>query len=252
MSQSSVNLAMIAQRPRTAAPTRKPNERLGALLDRARYVPGADSDAGPAGAPMARPASAPSLHLLVKQAKAAAAMPAPDEDALWLAARRGDEAGARKLLSRGAARTLEWRCVRYGGGTALHCACRHNHVDIVEMLVGAGADIEARTDAGLTPLSVAASMGYAPLCDELIRHGAHRGARTRFGCSPLWLAACYGHAAVVATLVEACADVEAKDIHRVTPLRTCHTRMPRDIHMPLHIYTSSTHALMPRAYIPRH
>lgn len=222
MSASTANLTMrsdgVVRMERPATAPKVPNQRLGGLLNRARYVPEAGGPA-PAGAPMARPSSAPSLGLLVMQAKAAAAMPAPDEDALWIAARRGDDAGARRLLSRGGARFLEWRCARYGGATPLHVAVRHNHHQMVDALLGAGADLEAKTDAGMTPLGIAASMGHVYLTKELLLQGAVRGARTKWGCSPLWLAACYGHAPVVQVLIERRADLEAKDNHRVTPLR---------------------------------
>lgn len=44
-------------------------------------------------------------------------------------------------------------------GTALHAAAEENQVEVVKILVAAGADVEARNDYGLTPLQSALQRG---------------------------------------------------------------------------------------------
>lgn len=162
--RSAESLLLLPPSPAPAAST--PPPRLHTLLDRARYGVGTAD---------LQPRSAPNLHVLVKQAQLVKEMPKPDEDALWRAASRGDVATVRQLLARGGAQHLEYRCVRYGGSTAFHQACRNGHSEVAKLLSGAGADLEARNDAGLTPLAAAATMGHKALVAELLLLG---GAQT--------------------------------------------------------------------------
>lgn len=199
----------------------------GGLIERARFSPDALGTGAPGGASLKRPASAPNLHTLVRQASVAQEnanrLPA---DVLWKAASTGDVGGCRALLARGAAsnRTLEWSDKRFGGGSPLHAACRRGFEEVAQVLLGAGADIEARNVGGLTCLGAAASMGHAALVGVLLGRGAAKGARSHLGCTPLWLASAYGHEDVVALLIEHKCDLEAKDVNRVSPLQAAAVR----------------------------
>ncbi|HEX6026328.1 MAG TPA: ankyrin repeat domain-containing protein [Solirubrobacter sp.] len=59
------------------------------------------------------------------------------------------------------------------GKTELHLAAEHDDPDRAEALLAAGAELEARTDWGATPLDWAGVLGNRAVADVLIAHGAH-------------------------------------------------------------------------------
>ena len=85
--------------------------------------------------------------------------------------------------------------------TPLHRAVGHE--DTVQMLLAYGADVNAKTDEGVTPLLYAALNGHLKVVDLLIKHGADVNARGTRGNSALILAAREGHFQVVKRLLEA-------------------------------------------------
>jgi ankyrin repeat protein len=56
--------------------------------------------------------------------------------------------------------------------TGLHWAAEKNHVEIARLLIDAGADLEAQTSWGATPLEWAATMGCTGVADLLLSRGA--------------------------------------------------------------------------------
>lgn len=56
--------------------------------------------------------------------------------------------------------------------TGLHWAAETDQLEVARVLVGAGADIEAKTSWGATPLDWAATMGSARVADHLLSRGA--------------------------------------------------------------------------------
>lgn len=58
------------------------------------------------------------------------------------------------------------------GKTGLHWAAETDQADAARLLLGAGADMEARTSWGDTPLAWAAVMGSGRVADLLLEHGA--------------------------------------------------------------------------------
>ncbi|MDI6448708.1 ankyrin repeat domain-containing protein [Anaerobaca lacustris] len=99
--------------------------------------------------------------------------------------------------------------------TPLHRAVQGGHTDVVEFLVGAGADLTAQGNTGQTALHDAAYLGFAQVAEVLISHGAdvnavaenHQGR----GQTSLQIAARCGHTATVALLIANGADVDAED-----------------------------------------
>ncbi|KAJ1478661.1 ankyrin repeat-containing domain protein [Baffinella frigidus] len=97
------------------------------------------------------------------------------------------------------------------GCTPLYRAAQQSHLAVVNLLLGAGADKNAReTEYGNTPLWVAAAGGHLAVLRALVDAGADKDAPTANGRTPLLMAAWNGHVEVVRTLVEAGADVTAQ------------------------------------------
>jgi len=108
----------------------------------------------------------------------------------------------------------------YGGTTPLHIAARNGHTETVTALINQHkANLHAKNDCGWTPLHVAALNGHTGTVTALIDHGADVGAKENQGCTPLHLAARNGHTDTVTALItQHNADVGAKDDLGYTPL----------------------------------
>ena len=76
--------------------------------------------------------------------------------------------------------------------TALHWAASKNRHAAVQLLVGLGADLEARDDSGWTALHAAAYWGAGTTARALLALGADVGVRDVDGDTPLHLAAYTG------------------------------------------------------------
>jgi ankyrin repeat protein len=90
------------------------------------------------------------------------------------------------------------------GKTPLHLAAEHDRADLAEALIAAGADIEARTSWGATPLEWAGVLGSRAAGDVLIARGFFAG-------TALHWAAINGHADTVRFLLAAGADAKLRD-----------------------------------------
>ena len=67
------------------------------------------------------------------------------------------------------------------GDTALHHAARNGDIEIVELLVSRGADVNARSDHGHFPLYCAAGHGHLETTRYLMENGADLEARLSDG-----------------------------------------------------------------------
>ena len=85
-------------------------------------------------------------------------------------------------------------------------------------LIKAGADVNAITESGYTPLALMAWSGQAEAVKLLLAAKANVNAADEDGWTPLLLAAGEGRTAVVKLLLEAQANVNAADKNGVTPL----------------------------------
>ncbi len=105
------------------------------------------------------------------------------------------------------------------GMTALHESVRGGHVDAVEELLKAGADINALDVDERTPLYWASERGYAKVVDMLLDKGANPSLSDQDKRSPLHRAARYGHTDVVSILVQkGKIPVDIQDTLQETPL----------------------------------
>ena len=145
------------------------------------------------------------------------AQAADDATLLHRAAHAGDAAAVARLLGAGGEVDGGTR----HGVTPLALASGGGHAEVVEALLAAGADANRASPAGETPLMAAARTGVPESVTALLRHGAAGGVDAREGWrgqTALMWAAAEGHAAVVAPLVAAGADVDARSDGGFTPL----------------------------------
>lgn len=76
---------------------------------------------------------------------------------------------------------------------ALYVAAHRGHEKLVRSLIEAGADVNACTPLGRTPLHVAAAMGHGHIVDLLLEKGADIDAEDEHGETALTIAAKFGH-----------------------------------------------------------
>ncbi|CAE7816722.1 unnamed protein product [Symbiodinium sp. CCMP2592] len=138
------------------------------------------------------------------------------------------------------------------GRTALTCAAEEGHLKVVEALLKAGAELEARSEAGKTALTVAAmntrghgrlsvveallragaepeacdadciisvgTTGHPKVFEALLKAGVPLEARDLYGSTALLSAACFWDLHLVDVLVRAGAQLEARDQYGGTTL----------------------------------
>jgi ankyrin repeat protein len=133
-----------------------------------------------------------------------------------IAAMKGDDAEARKLMAAGASVNVP----QGDGMTALHWAAEHGDMPLAESLIKAHANVNAATTIdAYTPLHLAAKSGNAAVVRALIKAGANVNAVAGTGATALHLAAEAGSADAVDALVDKGADVNAKEaLWSQTPL----------------------------------
>ena len=104
------------------------------------------------------------------------------------------------------------------GQTDLHWAASKNAIQLAELLITQGADVNAPSKLKATPLHTAASNNAYQVAELLIAQGADVNARNEGGWMPLHFAA-FGYAIQVAELLIAQGvDVNARDNDGDTPL----------------------------------
>ncbi|KAK6393955.1 hypothetical protein LTR81_026392 [Elasticomyces elasticus] len=86
------------------------------------------------------------------------------------------------------ARPHKWSRIS-DGWTALHSAVCGGHIEVVEILLKAGADLKAVNPEGESPLHLAASAAKADIVSALLRYGANISAGTSESDTPLHYAA---------------------------------------------------------------
>eukprot|EP00803_Ostreobium_quekettii_P000797 evm.model.scf_1530.1 EVM.evm.TU.scf_1530.1 scf_1530:29554-39426(+) len=126
---------------------------------------------------------------------------------LWNAAGAGDVDAVREALAAGGdPDKLQGRNEKM---TATANAALHGHLEIVSVLVEAGADVNIQgAPIGATPIYLASLEGHADVVDVLIDADANLDVQTlKDGRTPLSSASQNGHAPVVQALVVAGADV---------------------------------------------
>jgi ankyrin repeat protein len=105
------------------------------------------------------------------------------------------------------------------GTTALHAAVRANDLSTAQALIKAGADVQAGTRYGVTPMGLAALNGNAAMIRLLLDAGADPNTANPGGETALMTAARTGRVDAVTLLLDRGANVNAKDtLHAQTAL----------------------------------
>ena len=125
------------------------------------------------------------------------------------AAQRGDLDAVRRLLRDGA----DVNAPQGDGMTALHWAAERGDGPLCEVLLYAGARVDAGTRIGhYTPLHLAARAAHPAVAEMLLEAGSDpSAATTNSGATPLHLAAASGDPRVIEVLAAAGADVNARE-----------------------------------------
>ncbi|XP_041989095.1 poly [ADP-ribose] polymerase tankyrase [Aricia agestis] len=135
--------------------------------------------------------------------------------ALLDAAKRGDLARARKLIT---PQNVNCRDAHGRNSTPLHLAAGYNNLEVAEALLAAGAAVSARDKGGLVPLHNAASYGHLELAALLLRAGTPPNAADRWGFTPLHEAAHKARTQLCALLLAHGADPFLKNQEGQTAL----------------------------------
>ena len=96
---------------------------------------------------------------------------------------------------------------------------REAHPNVAAVLLDRGAEVNAKTNNGWTPLHEAALNGHATVAALLLDRGAEVNAKTNNGWTPLHEAALNGHATVAALLLDRGAEINSKDNNGRTPFQ---------------------------------
>lgn len=160
----------------------------------------------------------------------------------------------RSMLHRGIFWVEEYPTMRGPGGTPLCIACDIGHIEIVELLLDSGVNIDNWDNEGDTPLMLAAAQGHVDIVRLLLNRGANPNATNYIqqtalystmynldnnvleiaellldhgaeidcvndrGDTPLSRAVFFYKRGIVKLLLDRGADVEHTDIHGRTPL----------------------------------
>jgi ankyrin repeat protein len=95
--------------------------------------------------------------------------------------------------------------------TGMHYAAMNGNLQIIAILIKAGADIDPRDRLGNTPLMLAAQRNQTEAADLLIEAGAKLNMQNRDGLTPLMIAAGRGNIALVRALLDSGADPHKTD-----------------------------------------
>jgi ankyrin repeat protein len=104
------------------------------------------------------------------------------------------------------------------GATALHWAAHRDDLETAELLIRAGAKVDAANDYGVTPIFLACTNGNAAMVERLLKAGANPNAALRTGQAALMTCARTGNVDAVKSLLAHGADVNAQEPQGQTAL----------------------------------
>jgi ankyrin repeat protein len=128
----------------------------------------------------------------------------------------GDLAAVRALIQQKA----DVNAAQGDGSTALHWSAYGDNLEMLKLLLAAGANVKATTREGaITPLFMACTNGNAAAIERLLNAGADPKSIKANGTTALMTAAASGSAAAVKLLLDRGAEINAKEtVHGQTAL----------------------------------
>ena len=130
------------------------------------------------------------------------------DSALLDAAKKGNVTRVQKLLT---PENINCRDSQGRNSTPLHLAAGYNNLEVAELLLENGADVNAQDKGGLIPLHNASSYGHLDIAALLIRYSTVVNATDKWGFTPLHEAAQKGRTQLCALLLAHGADSSLKN-----------------------------------------
>ena len=147
------------------------------------------------------------IALIAPLLAVAAVSAAPPEAPLIEAVKAGDRTAVERILDGGGDPD-----VRLPDGTAaLHWAAYRDDLETADLLLRAGAAVDAANRYGVTPLALAGERGFGAIVERLLQSGADPNTSRRGGETVLMSASRAGDMRSVAALIAAGADVNAAE-----------------------------------------
>ncbi len=106
------------------------------------------------------------------------------------------------------------------GRTPLHTAAYGGKLNIVQLLVSRGADVNATTPLGAAPLHGSALAGHEAVVEFLVAKGANVNSANRYGYTPLYNATSNGSIPTMKCLIDAGARIEPLTDSAQAPLHS--------------------------------
>jgi ankyrin repeat protein len=139
----------------------------------------------------------------------AVAMGAADS-ALMDAVKRGDTAGVKALL----AKKVDVNAPGVDTSTPLDWAVESNNLEMVNLLIDAGANVNSETRYKITPLSLACKNGNAAIIERLLKAGVDSNSTSEEGQTALMTAALNGKVDAIKMLLAHGAKVNATEPYK--------------------------------------
>ena len=136
---------------------------------------------------------------------------------LYFAAWRGLQGLVERLISKDPQHLNQ-----LGGvlGTPLHASVLGGRIEVCQLLLAHGADVNSRCGDNWTPLHVALDIRHLKIAKWLLSHGADVNSQEKRGWTPLHLAADNGHIEACRMLLEHNAEVDSRSNNGHTPFLT--------------------------------
>jgi len=123
------------------------------------------------------------------------------------AVKKSDTKTARTLI----AQHIDVNATETDGSTALHWAAQRDNVELVDLLLAAGANAKSANRYKITPLSLAAMNGNGEIVERLLKAGAGANDTSEDGQTALMTAALNGKPGAVKVLLAHGATVDTKE-----------------------------------------